>query len=236
MKKILLSAALLLGAFAAKADYTDYYRVYYNGEEVENGGTIVCTHYDDRTDYYGMNMGYAYEAHISFIGQTEDAIVLRTLQGYTDLPTEEEFKNDNGYVGDTYAQKWGQPSLCFAGAGEDGNQTNCVTMPFNAILPDNTHNSFVWQFHLNSISPSTPEAKYTLTTIACDGDQKDYEEIEGTEFNVTVVFTKEDAVEGIEADIDAEPEYFNLQGARVANPENGVFIVKKGNKVTKQVF
>ena len=42
-------------------------------------------------------------------------------------------------------------------------------------------------------------------------------------------------VEGIEMDevIDGEAEYFNLQGVKVANPENGLYIKKAGNKATK---
>lgn len=35
--------------------------------------------------------------------------------------------------------------------------------------------------------------------------------------------------------VDAPAEYFNLQGVRVANPENGIFICRQGNKVTKVV-
>ncbi len=35
-------------------------------------------------------------------------------------------------------------------------------------------------------------------------------------------------------DENAPVEYYNLQGVRVANPANGLFIVKKGNKATKQ--
>ncbi|MDE6468415.1 MAG: hypothetical protein K2L28_05895, partial [Muribaculaceae bacterium] len=40
-------------------------------------------------------------------------------------------------------------------------------------------------------------------------------------------------VEGVEADANASVEFFNLQGVRVANPENGIFIRRQGNKVTK---
>lgn len=43
-------------------------------------------------------------------------------------------------------------------------------------------------------------------------------------------------VAGIEADENAPVEYYNLQGIRVANPENGLYIVKQGNKVTKRVI
>lgn len=45
------------------------------------------------------------------------------------------------------------------------------------------------------------------------------------------------AVEGVEIeDADAPVEYYNLQGVKVANPSKGIFIVKKGNKATKQIF
>ena len=43
------------------------------------------------------------------------------------------------------------------------------------------------------------------------------------------------AITEINADANAPVEYFNLQGIRVANPENGVFIRRQGNTVTKVV-
>lgn len=49
-------------------------------------------------------------------------------------------------------------------------------------------------------------------------------------------YVETSAVEGIEADENAPVEYYNLQGVRVAEPANGIFIVKKGNKATKQIF
>lgn len=41
---------------------------------------------------------------------------------------------------------------------------------------------------------------------------------------------------GIEVDDNAPEVYYNLQGMRVDNPENGVYIVRKGNKVSKKIF
>lgn len=42
-------------------------------------------------------------------------------------------------------------------------------------------------------------------------------------------------VADIEADdTNAPAEYFNLQGVKVANPENGLYIIRRGNKVTKE--
>lgn len=42
-------------------------------------------------------------------------------------------------------------------------------------------------------------------------------------------------IEGVEIDENAPVEYFNLQGVRVNNPENGLFIMRQGNKVTKVI-
>ena len=47
-------------------------------------------------------------------------------------------------------------------------------------------------------------------------------------------FVNGNGVEGVEIDeVEGEAEYFNLQGVKVANPENGLFIKKAGNKASK---
>lgn len=64
--------------------------------------------------------------------------------------------------------------------------------------------------------------------------------------NVTLTLTVSDAsvtlkaeagsvsgIESIEADSNEAVEYYNLQGIKVANPENGLFIRKQGNTVSK---
>ena len=43
-------------------------------------------------------------------------------------------------------------------------------------------------------------------------------------------------IEDIVIDENAPVEYFNLQGVRVANPENGLYIVRQGKNVTKQII
>lgn len=64
------------------------------------------------------------------------------------------------------------------------------------------------------------------------------EECAGTwEIDEVVVIAKKsaDAVESIVVDENAPVEYYNLQGVRVANPTNGLYIVRQGNKVSKQL-
>ena len=47
--------------------------------------------------------------------------------------------------------------------------------------------------------------------------------------------SKQTGITDIEAEFDpnAPVEYFNLQGIRVDNPENGLYIRRQGNKVEK---
>ena len=44
-----------------------------------------------------------------------------------------------------------------------------------------------------------------------------------------------DAIEVVE-DLNAPVEYYNLQGVKVANPSNGIFIKVQGNKATKEII
>lgn len=39
--------------------------------------------------------------------------------------------------------------------------------------------------------------------------------------------------DSIDIDNNTPAVYYNLQGVEVTNPENGIFIKKQGNKVTK---
>ena len=43
----------------------------------------------------------------------------------------------------------------------------------------------------------------------------------------------ETGIDGVTVDENAPVEYFNLQGVRVANPENGLYIRRQGNQATK---
>lgn len=50
-------------------------------------------------------------------------------------------------------------------------------------------------------------------------------------------YEKVGGVENIAIDNSDAPEvYYNLQGVKVANPSNGLYIVKKGNQVSKQII
>lgn len=78
---------------------------------------------------------------------------------------------------------------------------------------------FVCQYGTyTSVAPANSPTEYVLPTI--------YKLVENS------------AVEAIEADVDANAPvvYYNLQGQRVANPENGLYIRVQGNKVAKVIL
>ena len=52
---------------------------------------------------------------------------------------------------------------------------------------------------------------------------------------ITVTYDTATAIEEVATD-NAPVEYYNLQGVKVANPENGIFIKKQGSKTTKVVL
>lgn len=54
--------------------------------------------------------------------------------------------------------------------------------------------------------------------------------------NLVVNGESSNAVEAIGIDMNAPIEYYNLQGVRVENPSNGLYIIRQGNKATKAVI
>ncbi len=62
-----------------------------------------------------------------------------------------------------------------------------------------------------------------------------WQEDDGTKVPMTAKITLKTAGvnDALIADLNAPVEYFNLQGVRVANPENGLYIRRQGNKATK---
>ena len=47
---------------------------------------------------------------------------------------------------------------------------------------------------------------------------------------------KRQGIDAVVADTDASVEYFTLQGVRVAIPEAGIYLCRKGDKVTKVII
>ena len=86
----------------------------------------------------------------------------------------------------------------------------------------------VWLGHGKN-SNSSDQYWHTWADIKLEKWDPDYKGINGSGTS---------AIESIAADFDANApvEYFNMQGVRVAEPTTGLYIVRQGNKVSKQLI
>lgn len=231
MKKFLLLSALALGMATAQADdFSNYFKVSMDGKEIENGSTVyVSGDYLDFDTAHEFGVYYAGHIHVTNV-QPEFRPVYAEL-AYVN-PTKSVMSSNPDF--------WGTMQLCFQGGHDNpgsclgGNDYYAGFGTFN--VPGSDKDTFVWLVDLNA-ADGEAEVTSRFTMVACNGDAtKDYEEIDGADFSINVVFSmKDNFVEGIMAD-DTKAEYYTLQGVRVANPDKGIYIVKQGSKVTKRVF
>lgn len=224
MKKLLLMTALATGALCSYAeDYTDYFKVTYNGEEIASGSTIECNSYEEVLGELNFT------AHVKVVSQLSYSFPL-----YGDLTFVE---------GDNNAQ----PQLCFSTLSQDyingewifSTNANCLAILPNAVtiypeyLENGTASDFEWQaeaIHAATEGACTLQLKF----CACSGDEDEYEILEDTYFTLNINYSPDNAaVESIGAVSTEAPVYYNLNGVKVENPDNGVFIMKQGDKVSK---
>lgn len=232
MKKILLLSFILLSFYAvSKADYTDYYRIYYQGKEIHNGDKIYC----DETNYQGLdknkNPNYWLDAAINLVSQAPDAMLFASKLYYTDDPTKEEWEKDPA--------KWGEVNICYSGGGPDGTIGSCFTMTGAIDVLGNGFDGFYWEVKLQ-YAPDKSESVYRFVMYAAEGELawNNYEVIEDSECEIYIAFSvkAESGVEKIPVDNENTPEYFNLQGMRVKEPGKGkLMFVKRNGKVTKEI-
>ena len=211
MKKLLLFGTLAMAAASMSAASNEYFKVTYEGKEVNNNDLIYCSH----------TLGGAlpgednYSADIEFASLEGELVLIVSVNPDTQQP---------GYNGDN----WGFPQVCEA----DGN---CFPTR-DQYIASLDEEGFMWMIEATSVFDNA-EPVYVIDVMAAYGEPADYELIDDSVMQFKIKYTKSDAfVKGIESDSNEAPIYYNLLGKRVTNPTNGVYIVKQGKKVTKKVF
>lgn len=92
------------------------------------------------------------------------------------------------------------------------------------------YENFTAKFDSNKTLTVSPWAMYTRSKVSCIPTYNRLnKERNGTRFT----YLGPAGVESVIADENAPVEYFNLQGVRVENPENGLYIRRQGSKVEK---
>lgn len=93
---------------------------------------------------------------------------------------------------------------------------------------------------LNFASDYTPAAGNVVVTNCTDAAKFDLVaadwHLEAKDGNLVLAEGETTGIDAIVADENAPVEYYNLQGIRVAEPSNGIFIRRQDNKTTKVAF
>lgn len=116
---------------------------------------------------------------------------------------------------------------------KNGEDEKSFTVPAHGIETDG---DLKWVHADIDLSDATFNKDTRITLRNADDQLKSGKALRWHLDNLKVYAEGGSGVAGIEAEENAPVEYYNLQGMRVANPENGLYIVKQGNKVTKRVI
>ncbi|MDE6341669.1 MAG: hypothetical protein K2K93_05075 [Muribaculaceae bacterium] len=228
MKKFLLTATLAAAFSCAYADaYTDALTVTIGDKTVQNGETVnVDQYYDEIYMLYpeeGPQGEFDAVIHpvvnnISSQVQTVSVSLTRTAPEITDdLPA--------------MGSHLGFFQLCFK---LSSGQENCLNIMNNVCsisdLDIPVAGNMILDVDQKAFTDLTP------VTLRLDVELLGESDPFTVYFNFTHTQDITLGVAGLEAE-NAAPEYFTLQGTKVANPVKGeIYIVRKGAKAFKQVF
>ena len=218
MKKLLLLSILALGMMTAKAQST--LSVTVAGQPVANGATVDCTDVNTETWEFKELQLYPHVMATS----TKEAQFDVTVENTSTIETDFD-KGINANI-----------LFCCGGncvvvrPGQSYTKPNAEAGDQPVVFKANTP----FDLEIDSSSMDIVEEAFTLsckvTIVEVDNPSNNFW------FNLNMVYDPDiAAVDGIAAD-DAAPVYYNLNGVKVANPDHGIFIVKKGAKVSKVVL
>lgn len=226
MKKFLLLSALAFAGLTASAN--DYFDVKVEGEVIADGETVTINpQLEDLVPGAGIYMVHG-DLDLNIIpkkGAFRQVIVANCTE-----PGNENVKGE-GY---------GAYSICYS-CDEGGN---CfMSTDENTLYTTNwvvKNDSFEWQIHAyqGTFTPTDPENYFKPMTVrldmyACDGTDENAKIIEASKYTIYSQYVFDNSGVEVVAD-DAAAVYFDMQGRKVAQPEFGLYIVKRGNKVTKE--
>lgn len=234
MKKILLLATAV--AMATGAMNAGTIKVLYEGEEIQSGSTVTVKNLDvTHTEFIEPDYSFIYDqyemnAHLAFVNTSSNAIKLGGNRQTIQAPE-----------ADTWGSLWCIGQNCVAGEvinpqpmepGEkfEGSKAH-VYMSLGSVSEEDGE--------VIGEKPSFGSAEYKYT-LYVDGAEDD-----NFVFNIRFIYDENSdvyvngelvSVENIKTVENAVPVYYNMQGVRISNPEQGkMYIVRRGQKVSKEI-
>ena len=219
MKKFLLSIAL----FAAGATMMNAasFDVKVHGEVVENGATITHTSVEVNNPELWL---FEMDPHIEVVNNeaaTKNFDVAVKAISIAENPEAEQGAFLGFCIGSCVnISKPAQEASLPLSVAANSSSAESATAPHIAYTPGYVTD---YDTDVNTYLYGISEFQFTVTSGS-----------ESITFNVVFDYNEASlGIDGVELD-NAPAEYFNMQGVRVANPEKGFYIVRRGNKVSKE--
>lgn len=216
-------------SFSASAQEEDsYFDCFVNGEKVKSGDRINITDFYEELSLEGFGVYQRqYNTHLSILPTVSDIMAVSFTNVINETPLDENWEYGANL------------SIAFCGFGQ------CVNPQFGK---ESTY--FSSDFSMGDTKPDEEFDGQTEVMVSQFGDAAngDFRNLDiKAEFTMTIQLDEQETVltfyidqkagagvDGIEADGNAATVYYDLQGRQIVNPTNGLYIVKKGSKVTKE--
>lgn len=147
---------------------------------------------------------------------------------YTSINDHEGFRDASAEHGHTGATNIHSSDYDYHGAG--------AKVAARAEASANAHDySFDKLLDVNEIGGEGKDYTFYVKAVY---DKDNYPQLTPTFHSMQSKEPQSTGIDGVEFDdIDAQPEYYNLQGVRVMEPEQGnIYIVRRGTSVSKEIF
>lgn len=203
----------------------------YRGLSVDHENDLIWT--------VGSTQSYGGDQYIiAYDGKTGECKLyehMTMFSGYSDFPAKlfftddyaPEFKTDENYE-------------LIAGTSLSLNLTDIVTDKDNMDSGIIVSVESVESDEDNIVAAKVAEGKLDVSAIAPgDATVKLYANSNGKTATCSLPITVKataTGIEEVESESAAPVEYYNMQGVKVENPTNGVYVKRKGGKATKVVF
>lgn len=229
MKKLLLLSALVFSVMGASAQN---FSVTVEGNPVENGATVNAYNYElfsDTDPVSGMTLStFQLLPEVCVNPAKSGSYDIKVTNTSTPSSFQQEYlawsEKEQGIATDPYVVLFCWPINCDnISIGKSSTQSGSLTAGTYKDLKIDS------QF-LNLVPPVGFTASCKIEVFEQGSTTSVFN------LNLNMVYNPDiEAVEGIEAE-DAAPVYYNLNGMQVANPDHGIYIVKKGGKTSKIIL
>lgn len=218
----------------------EIFNVIVNDSSIANGATVVCTDFEDNTDFDGDNFGYDYNINFALENLTSKNQTITGTLIWGAYPTKEEyFLHKDDPIMDAGEQVWysywGIPQLCSLSGNCYSSGTDNLGEGPIILTEDRTENGF--SVHLRDCPPNlTSEYKLLLMPDSDTYSIFECRIVFAPSQEAADAFLQGSSVPNVQEDNNDKEypvRYYNLQGQEISSPTHGLYIKRQGTTSSK---